>query len=167
MDENYAYDRETLACMAGFNALWQRVTQNTPQSICPPTLSEDEQLHELICREFCAVKGYTALTRMFSTRSRTLLIAHGNDAKRRARRLHGEYFIRTGLRCRCEKDCPFPDGKLPSLRSLLRYEQDLSDDYRAAAERTRCPILKDLYGRFSDETAERAKALRALLLDCF
>jgi len=167
MDENFAYDRETLACMAGFNALWQRVTQSTPQNTTPACFPEDEQLHQLLCREFCAAKGYTVLARMFPSRSRMLLIAHGNDAKRRARRLHGEYFIRTGQRCRCEGDCPIPEGKLPSLRSLLRQEQELSDNYRTAAERTGCPILKELYSRFSAETAERAKTLRALLLDCF
>lgn len=167
MDENFVYDRETLACMAGFNTLWQRVTQNTPQSNCQPPHAEDDELHRLVCREFCTAKGYAALTRMFPSRSRAVLLAHGNDAKRRARRLHGEYFIRTGQRCRCEDDCRIPKEKLPSLRSLLRQEQELSDNYRAAAERTHCPILKELYNRFSAETAERAGTLRALLLDCF
>lgn len=164
MEENiYGYDRETLECLAGFESLWQRVRERT----APVSFSEDETLLHLIRQEICAARGYTALTRMFQNHSRTLLAAHGADARRRARRLQAEYFIRTGLRCDSSADCGHPGEKLASLRHLFQREQELSAAYEKAAMQTRCPVLKELYTRFSAETGDRAKALRALLLDCF
>lgn len=164
MDENtYDYDRETLACLAGFESLWQRVTEKTS----PSAFSEEKALQRFICQELCTARNYAALARMFQNHSRTLLTAHCTDAKRRARRLQAEYFIRTGLRCELPQNCEHPAERLASLRNLLQSEQELSDGYRKTALSTQCPILEDLYNRFSAETAERAKTIRALLLNCF
>ena len=164
MDENkYDYDRETIACLAGFESLWQRVTEKTSPSV----FSEEKALQRFICQELCTAQNYAVLARMFQSHSRTLLAAHCTDAKRRARRLQAEYFIRTGLRCERPQNCEYPAERLASLRNLLQSEQELSDGYRRAALNTQCPILKELYTRFSAETAERAKAIRALLLNCF
>lgn len=164
MDENrFEYDRETMDCLAGFESLWQRVTQRT----APVSFSEDETLQRIIRQELCAARGYAALARMFQNHSRTLLTAHGADAKRRARRLQAEYFIRTGLRCEGAADCVHPAEKLASLRHLYQREQELASAYETAAIQTQCPVLRELYTRFSSETGDRAKTLRALLLDCF
>lgn len=164
MDENiYGYDRETLQCLAGFESLWQRVTERT----APASFPEDETLMHIIRQELCAARGYAALARMFQNRSRTLLSAHGADARRRARRLQAEYFIRTGLRCDGAADRGHHTEKLASLRHLFQREQELSAAYERASMQTRCPVLRELYTRFSAETGDRSKALRALLLDCF
>lgn len=164
MDENkYEYDRETIACLAGFESLWQRVTEKMPTSV----FSEEKALQRFICQELCTARNYAALSRMFQSHSRMLLSTHCNDAKRRARRLQAEYFIRTGLRCEAPQSCGHPAERLASLRNLLQSEQELSDEYGKAALNTQCPILEELYTRFSAETAERTKAIRALLLNCF
>lgn len=164
MDENiYGYDRETLACLAGFESLWQRVTIGAE----PAPISEEDTLQRFIRQELCAARSYAALSRMFQNHRRTLLAAHCSDTKRRARRLQAEFFIRTGLRCESTAPCAAPKEKLATLRHMLQSEQELSEGYAGAAARTQCPVLRELYSRFSLETAERAKAIRALLLDCF
>lgn len=164
MDENvYGYDQNTLECLAGFDTLWQRVTERT----APTSFSEDETLLHLIWQELCTARGYMTLARMFQNHSRTLLTAHGADARRRARRLQAEYFIRTGLRCDSGTDCCHPTEKLASLRHQFQQEQELSAAYGRSAAQTRCPVLRELYTRFSAETGDRAKVLRSLLLDCF
>lgn len=165
MDENiYAYDRETLACLAGFENLWQRITVG---SSAAPRFTEEEALRRFIRDEHSAAGYYAALAHCFSQPGRTLLTAHCADARRRARRLQAEYFIRTGQRCTENDTISTEAGKLEALRRALQSEQARSKAYANAAENTTCPVLRELYNSFSVETANRASALRALLLRCF
>lgn len=164
MEENiYRYDQETIRCLAGFETLWQRVAGQPAAA----SFSDDDALRQFISRETCAAREYAALARMFQSHTRTLLTAHCHDANRRSRRLTGEYFIRTGQRCHDAPDCDRCSERLSSLRHLYECGQALSRDYENASKQTGCPVLKELYSRFSVETAERATALRALILDCF
>lgn len=165
MDENiYEYDRETLACLAGFENLWQRVSA---RGAFAPQVTEEDMLCRFIRDEHSAAGCYAALAQRFSQPGRTLLAAHCADARRRARRLQAEYFIRTGQRCTETETMPAEADKLEALRKALQAEQARSKTYANAAENTTCPILRELYNSFSGETADRACALRALLLRCF
>ena len=159
----YEYDQETLACLAGFEKLWNRVSGRHSETHD----TEEERLLKFIREECSAAAFYSALSRMFQNPARSQLMARAADAKRRSRRLRAEYFILAGLTCDVPRDCPGTGGKLASLRAALETEQRLSTAYAEAAEKTPCPILKELYHCFSRESATHAQTNRALLLDCF
>lgn len=163
MEDHYEYDQETLACLAGFEALWQRVSGKTPEK----HIAEEDRLPGLIREECCLAAFYTALARMFQNPGRAQLMSQAADAKRRSRRLRAEYFILTGLTCDAPRDCPGTGGKLASLRAALEKEQRLTEAYAEAADKAACPMLKEVYRCFAQETAAHAQANRALLLDCF
>lgn len=162
-DNRYEYDQETLACLAGFETLWQRVSGRKPEK----HVTEEDRLPGFIREECCLAAFYTALARMFQNPGRAQLMSQAADAKRRSRRLRAEYFILTGLTCDVPRDCPGTGGKLASLRSALETEYRLAEAYTEASETTSCPILKELYQCFAQDSNLCAQANRALLLDCF
>ncbi len=164
MEENrYDYDPNTLACLAGFDTLWRRVSDTPPRG----SESEEDRLLGFLREECCAAAFYTALSRMFQNPGRTQLMNRATEAKRRARRLRAEYFIRTGLSCEAPRDCPGTGGKLASLRTALKTEYRLAEAYAQAAEKSSCPIQRELYQCYARESAAQAQTNRALLLDCF
>ena len=164
MENDYnAYDSQTLACLAGFESLWQRVADKAPEK----RPAEENRLLDFFREESCAASFYAGLARLFQNPGRGQLAARAAEAQRRARRLRAEYFILTGLSCDSPRDCPSAGGKLVSLRTALETERRLARAYALAAESASCTVLKELYQDYARESALCAEANRALLLDCF
>lgn len=153
----------TREIMADFDNLWARVTARPPQAV----FDEDETLREFIKSELCTAYFDSALARMCPNPGRAMLSAHANAAKLRARRLRGEYFIRTGVSFAPKDDCRGVAGKLASLRMALERDTAMAQSYAAAGEKTALPELRQLYTAFSSERQNAAKETRALILDSF
>lgn len=153
----------TRKIMEDFDDLWARVTAKPPQAI----FDEDETLREFIKAELCAAYFDSTLARMCQNPGRAMLSAHANAAKLRARRLRGEYFIRTGVSYAPKDNCRGVTGKLASLRMALERDIAMSQSYAAAGEKTALPELRQLYTAFAAERQNAAKETRALILDSF
>lgn len=157
--------------LAGFEGLWARVAgqgQNSRRGETPaPAFSEEEALRGFISAEQCAAAFDSALARMFQGGGRAALLSHAAGAKRRARRLAAEYFIRTGVTCAPAGGCSQVGGKLASLRDAMLRERRSAADYARAAVRTASPELAALYRSYAAEAETNARETRALLVDSF
>lgn len=153
----------TRKIMDSFDELWARVSAKPPQAI----FDEDETLREFIRSELCTASFDSALARMLQNPGRATLSAHANAAKLRARRLRGEYFIRSGVSYTPKEPCRGVTGKLASLRMALERDIALAKSYASAAEQTAQPELGQLYTAFAAERQNAAKETRLLILDSF
>ena len=157
--------------LEGFDAVWQRVTCRDETAAAPqiaaPAFSEEETLRGFIVDETCAQVYAAGLARAFQGEGRTILQRLAGDAKRRARRLRAEYFIRTGAMPPSGGDCPDTMGRLASLRAMLLQAEDMTARYTQAAERTAGPELHELYQIYAAEQRRRAQEVRALLIESF
>ena len=153
----------TRKIMEGFDALWERVSAKPSQAL----FDEDETLREFIKSELCTASFDSALARMLQNPGRAAFSAHASAAKLRARRLRGEYFIRTGVSYTPKEPCQGVTGKLASLRMALERDIGMAKSYAAAAEKTALPELGQLYTAFAAERKNAAKETRSLILDSF
>ena len=152
--------------LTGFDDVWKRVTggQTPPQEA---VYSEESTLSDLIHSEVCAARYAAALARMFQGDSRAVLQRHAADAKRHARRLRAEYFIRTGVTLGPADNCQGVSGKLASLRTALLQADERTTQYEQAAERTDSPELRQVYQTFAADARRHTQETRALLIESF
>lgn len=163
--ENILYDQTTLDCLAGFGALWQRVAVEA--TAAESSTHGDADPLFFLREEWCLSCRYTALARQFHHQSRSLLLRHAAETGRHARRLRAEHFICTGQTSHDLPSCPTTGRKLDALRSLLEQELRLSQRYEEAAMHTGSSPLHTLWETLAQRAETRARAVRALILECF
>ena len=151
-----------------FDGVWQRVTGTAPRlPPHPEPWSEEDSLREMIREEDCAAQYAASLARLFQSDSRAVLMRHAGEAKRHARRLRAEYFIRTGLTAPQTYGCQGVTGKLASLRDALLQEDRRAAMYDSAAEHTERAELRHLYKLFAGDARRHGRESRGLLVECF
>ena len=156
--------------LAGFGQLWQRVScagESAEPGRGADTYSPEDTLLALIHDEICTGAYVSALARMFQGDGRALLQRHAAEARRHLRRLRAEHFIITGVEGGAHQDCRSLSGRLPALRAVLLQAADMAERYAAAAERTDCPELREVFSAFAADERRRARETRSLLIDSF
>ena len=155
--------------LAGFDAVWQRVTGRDETGDRPPerTYPPEGPLPDLIRDELCAAACTAALARMFQGSGRALLLRHAADAKRHLRRLRAEYFIATGQTGCSGGDCRTVAGKLTSLRQLFLQAVRMAGRYEQAAACTDGAELRQALDAFAADERRRAQETRSLLVELF
>lgn len=164
--------------LAGFDAVWQRVTGQSAPAVdgggasapCagpPEPRPPEDVLAELIRRETCAGTWAGTLARAFPADGRAVLQRMAAGSRRRLRRLRAERFIATGSAGEEIGDCGPQPGKLAALRALYLQYGRLAEQYEAAAGRQTDPGAGDALAAFAAETRRSAQEARALLIECF
>ncbi len=156
--------------LAGFDALWRRVTgqeedrpdDNTPEDGRPL----EGALPRLISEEACAAAQTAALARLYQGESRSLLTRLSAEARRHLRRLRAEYYILTGADAGTAADCRPAGGKLASLRQIYLRAERLALLYERAAGLADGPA-RDALGELAEDERRAARQLRALLVASF
>ena len=166
MDDEYL--KESLA---GFDALWQRVTGREPdrtdsapaQDACPL----GDALLALIGAETRAAAEAAVLARQCQGESRGMLQRQVSEARRRLRRLRAEYYILTGAEAVAETDFRPAGSRLACLRRAYLRAEHLAGQYEQAAALAGCGPLRDALAGFAGDAECAARQLRALLVDSF
>ena len=154
--------------LAGFDAVWQRVTGREGPAAAPAApVPRPDTLLDLMRAEVCAAACASALARSFPAGGRAVLLRHAADARRHLRRLQAEYFIAAGVQGVPGGDCPAPAGKLAALRALFLQAEDMAGRYGQAAAQTDCDALQQALSAFAADERCRAQELRALLVESF
>ncbi|MCD7845771.1 MAG: hypothetical protein LUG57_07980, partial [Oscillospiraceae bacterium] len=144
-------DQSIQESLAGFETLWRRVTgreravQRQGTETPAPRFREEETLQALIREEQWAAAWNAAFARQFQGGGRAVLLAQAREARSRAGRLRGEYFICTGLSCAPKAACPPVSGRMTALRTAMLRQERLAQDYAQAAAQTAVPALRALY----------------------
>ncbi len=167
MDETI---RESLA---GFDAVWQRVTGGAGDpALGPPprpadTYSLEDTLLGFIHDETCSAVWAAALARLLPTDGRAVLQHIAAGARRHLRRLRAEHFIVTGVTGGGNEDCRSITGKLASLRALYLQADKMAGAYERACEQTPDPDLREAFAAFAADERRFAQQIRALLIESF
>ena len=158
-------DENIMESLAGFDAVWRRVTAPGPADR-EDDAGGPEGLTAFIRDETCAAVWAAALARQFTGDKRAVLLRQAADARRHLRRLRAELFIATGSQAGAVPDCRDISGKLACLRRLYLCARDRAGAYGRAAEHADGE-LGTMYAAFAGEDRRHAAEARALLLDCF
>ncbi len=164
MDDNRIKDS-----LAGFNAVWRRVTgtEEARPDGRTPLYDEEDALARFIRDELCAASHTASLARMFQGSRRAVLLRHAAEASRHARHLRAEYFIRTGAMPEPGGGCRRANGKLASLRAILLQDRRMADGYENAAYAAGSAELRQLYQTFAADARRQAQEIRILLIESF
>lgn len=154
------------ASLAGFDALWQRVTGHEPRPALPPAFDPEDALLGFIQEETCAAARSAALARQFQGEPRAALQRQTELARQHVRRLRAERFIITGLAGADKVDCRMPAEKPAALRAAYLRAAALAERYDAAAHAAGGE-LAELFTAFAADARVRARELRALVVACF
>lgn len=163
-------DSEILESLAGFDALWQRVTgREEPERSAPAqtTYALERALRRLMEEEACAAREAAALAGVSRSAARGTLARQAGDAKRRLRRLRAEYYILTGTAAPGGGDCPAASNGLERLRAAFLQAGRMAEQYRQAARLADGGELSQTLDGFAEEQTVRARQLRALLVERF
>ena len=156
-DENIPITDSVRASLSKFDGVWQRVTGT----------QNDNPLRDFIRDELCTASYNMALARRLTGHARAVLTAQAASARRRARRLRAELFIRSGEVYAPEERCAAPDAKpLPALRKAYERGTAAAAAYDKAAE-TADGDLAAMAEAFAAERRSEAQALRALIAAYF
>ena len=153
--------------LAGFDAVWRRVTGRGDMPGDDAPLALTEALRALMGGEACAAATASSLARAFRGDDRAALLRHAAEARRHLRRLRAEYFIATGSGGVPMGDCPPSAGALNGLRALLLQAEDMAARYERAAERADSGELRQTLAAFAEDERRRARETRALLIGRF
>lgn len=156
-DENIAITDSVRTSLSKFDGVWQRVTGTQNGS----------PLRELIRNELCTASYDAILARRVTGRARAALSAQAASARRRARRLRAELFIRSGEVYAPSERCDVPEAKqLPALRAAFERSTAAAAAYEKAAA-TADGELAAMTEAFAAERSAEAQTLRALITEFF
>lgn len=163
-------DSQIMESIAGFDALWQRVTgrEEPARGDAPDkTYALADALRHLIREQACAAAGAAALSRLMQGEGRAVLARQAAEGRRQLRRLQAEHYILTGVTAGPAGDCPPPADRLSSLREAFLRAGQLAELYGQTAHLADCPELAQTLDGFAAAEQGRARQLRALLVEHF
>ena len=132
----------------------------------PGSAQHGPELQAFVLDELGDCRTYQAIARRAQgTAAARTLATIAADEKRHAKRLSTAYFLISGVRYWPEEraGAQLEGAYLATLRSRFLGEQKGEAAYRAAAERTEDPCLKELYIELAEDENSHAWLLRGIL----
>lgn len=131
----------------------------------PSSAGHGEELQRFIETELTDAKTYAELARRTRGQAARTFTTMAADEKRHAKRLSTAYFLISGVRYfPAERVAPQLEGAyLSTLRNRFLKEQQGEGAYRAAAEGTQDPCLRELYLEIAGDENSHGWLLRGLL----
>ena len=153
MDEQFSQSMER------FRSVWQRVavpSQPRETETPPPAGDEQTRLRLFLERETELLSLYCALSRYTRNNTAGRMLS---DTQRHLRRLQLEYFLLAGDTFALPPGREAPAGVLPLLRRAYLLEEELAEQYEAAANTP----LRELYLCRARAARSHRDALRGLI----